>query len=100
MPFADLKNACEGEGLVKRAKYRKQVQNSFSGLRPAIEKGEKYIAESVHANLVDEKLKNEYFGFACLHYSVSEGAGKLRVKILNKTKSAGIVKVKTVDAEA
>jgi len=45
-------------------------------------------------------LKNEFFGFSCLHYSVSEGAGSLKIKILNKTAHAAEVKVKTVDGEA
>ena len=36
VPFDKLKDACEGEGMVKRAKYRKQVQNAFSGVRPAV----------------------------------------------------------------
>jgi len=35
-----------------------------------------------------------------LHYSVSEAAGALRIKILNKTKKAGAVWVRTLDGDA
>ena len=38
--------------------------------------------------------------FPCLHYSVSEGAGMLRVKIQNKSGNKFSVGVRTVDAEA
>jgi len=43
VPFDKLRQACQGEGLVARAKYRREVQNAFSGHRPAIQKGERYI---------------------------------------------------------
>ena len=35
-----------------------------------------------------------------MHYSVSEAAGALRIKILNHTKRAGVVHVRTVDGDA
>jgi solute carrier family 8 (sodium/calcium exchanger) len=44
--------------------------------------------------------KNPSFGFSCLHYSVSEAAGALKIKILNKTEKAGTVQVRTKDGEA
>lgn len=50
--------------------------------------------------MLDDHQKNPKFGFSCLHYSVSEAAGALRIKILNKTKIACTVGVRTVDGEA
>ena len=38
----------------------------------------------VSTDFIDEKLKNPEYGFNCLHYSVSEGAGYLDVIIQNK----------------
>ena len=49
---------------------------------------------------MDDKDKNDHFGFNCLHYSVSEASGSLSVMILNKFKIADRVRVKTIDAEA
>lgn len=43
---------------------------------------------------------NPRFGFSCLHYSVSEGAGAIRIKVLNKSGKAGEVSVKTRDDTA
>ena len=45
-------------------------------------------------------MKNEYFGFKCLHYSVSEASGSLKIAVLNKKKTEGSVRVITIDAEA
>lgn len=36
------------------------------------------------------------WGFQCLHYAVSESSGYLNVKVLNKTKRAGRIGVRTV----
>ena len=98
--FAELKHAMEGESMLNRIKYRKQVGSFMSGKRPVIAKGEVFIKEGAHAEHIDEKLKNEHFGFKCLHYSVSEASGSLQIHILNKKGIAGKVFVRTVDAEA
>ena len=45
-------------------------------------------------------MRNPDVCFPCLHYSVSEGAGMLRVKIQNKSGNKFSVGVRTVDAEA
>lgn len=45
-------------------------------------------------------MKNEDFGFSCVHYSVSEASKSLKVMIENKKKESGRVRVCTVDAEA
>jgi len=56
--------------------------------------------EHAHAEFLDEKLKNDQFGFACLHYSVSEASGHISILVLNKKAEAGSVRVQTQDAEA
>jgi len=96
----ELKRAAEGGSMVPRIKYRKQVANAMTGKRPVIEKGEIFKAEHALAENLDERMKNPDFGFKCLHYSVSESSGSLRVIVVNKKKSAGRVRVKTIDADA
>jgi len=76
-----LKNDVEGEGMIARMKYRRQVQNAFSGKRPAIAKGEVLRQEHEHAEFLETKNKNPDFGFSCLHYSVSEASGSLKIVV-------------------
>lgn len=96
--LADLKTAIEGEGLIKRIQYRKQV--GIQQKKQVVAKYEIYKAEHVSADALDEKDKNANFGFRCLHYSVSESSGHIEIHVLNKTKKAGRVKVMTIDKEA
>lgn len=39
----ELKRKVEGEGLIKRIEYRRQVGNTLSGKRPVVEKNQKMI---------------------------------------------------------
>lgn len=80
-----LKENIGGNGMLQRLKYRRDVQNAFSGKRPAIAKGEVIKQEHAHAEYIEDKFKNPMYGFNCLHYSVSEASGSLQVMILNKT---------------
>jgi len=93
----ELKNAIEGEGMLKRIQYRRKIGSMMSGKRPPIAKGEIIKQEHMHAEHLDEKVKNEFFGFKCLHYSVSEASGSLQIHILNKKGTAARVFVKTID---
>jgi len=95
-----LKQEIEGDSMISRIKYRKQVGNALSGKRPVIEKGEIFKSENALAEHIDDKEKNPDFGFKCLHYSVSEASGSLKVFIINKKKSAGKIRVRTIDADA
>jgi len=95
-----LKDQVQGGSMLPRIKHRKQVGNAMTGKRPVIEKGEIFKAEHALAENLDEKSKNPDFGFKCLHYSVSESSGSLRVIVVNKKKGAGKVRVRTIDAEA
>jgi len=96
----ELKKQVQGEGMLARMKYRRQVQNAFSGKRPAIAKGEVMRQEHEHADFIEDKFKNDDFGFNCLHYSVSEASGSLKVMVVNKKGLGGSVRVVTQDAEA
>lgn len=93
----ELKKVVEGEGMISRIKYRK---NMLSGKKPIIAKYEKMKLEHAHADQLDETVKNESFGFSCLHYSVSESSGKLTIVIANKKKTAGNVRACTIDGDA
>lgn len=61
----------------------------FSGKRPPVAKGEIIKQEHVQAAHIDDAEKNEHFGFRCLHYSVSEASGSIRIHVLNKSGRAG-----------
>jgi len=86
--------------MISRIKYRRQVGNMMTGKKEPIAKGEILKLEHAQAEHLDEKEKNAYFGFKCLHYSVSEAAGKLRIYIINKKGTACRVRAATMDAEA
>ena len=84
--------------LLERFKYRKQVAISYT--KNAIEKGAVIRRQHKQAEELEENVRNPDVCFPCLHYSVSEGAGMLRVKIQNKSGNKFSVGVRTVDAEA
>lgn len=86
--------------MISRIKYRKQVNNMMTGKRPVIAKFEKIKLEHAHAKDVDESLKNQDFGFSCLHYSVSESQGILQIEVFNKKGVQCSVLAKTIDGEA
>ena len=86
--------------MISRIKYRKQVNNLVTGKRPVIAKYEKMKLEHAHADQIDDKDKNNDFGFQCLHYSVSESSGKLTIAVINKKKVESRVRVTTVDGDA
>jgi hypothetical protein len=98
--FDEFKQQIQGDSMLGRIKYRKAVGSYMSGKRPAIGKHEIVRQEHAHADLLDEKVKNEDFGFKCLHYSVSEASGSIQIHVLNKKLQAGSVRVCTIDAEA
>lgn len=89
----DLKAKLEGPALIERVGFRKAVALNYK--KEAIAKGVVLRRENQQAALLQDHVKNAHFGFSCLHYSVSEAAGALRIKILNHTKRAGVVHVRT-----
>lgn len=83
---------------MKRAMYRKQV--AIGATRPVIKKGQQYRKEHVQASSFDQNMKNDNFGFKCLHMSVSESIDKCRIQVINKHKTEGEVGVRTRDDTA
>jgi hypothetical protein len=79
-----LKKAVEGESLIGRIKYRRQVGNMMSGKRQVVKKGEIMRMEHETADHIAQHDKHEHFGFNCLHYSVSESSGTIKIEVLNK----------------
>ena len=62
-------------------------------------KGAVIRRENRMATTLQVKDRNPDFGFTCLHYSVSEGARYVRIKVESKGKG-GNVGVRTVDGDA
>lgn len=93
-----LKAKLEGPALIERISHRKMVAVNYK--KEAIAKYQVVRRENKSAAALQDHDKNATFGFSCLHYSVSEAAGALKIKILNKTKQAGVVHVRTVDGDA
>ena len=94
----ELKQKLSGDHLVERIGYRKKV--AINGHKEAIEKGAVIRTQNKSAEELSGNDRNYRFGFSCLHYSVSEGAGVLKVKILNKKKKECSVIVKSRDDTA
>jgi len=89
-----------GTEVISRIKYRHQVGNMMTGKRPVVAKGQVIKMEHSQAEDLHDNEKNEFFGFKCLHYSVSEASGSLRIMISNKKGGDAKVRVRTIDAEA
>jgi len=68
--------------------------------REVIKKGAVFRKELMHADKLEQQQRNPLYCFQCLHYTVSEGAGYLMVRVLSKTGRSGTVGVRTKDAEA
>lgn len=93
-----LKNKLNGPALLERISHRKAVAVNYK--REAVAKGAVLRRENKSADLLQDHQKNPNFGFSCLHYSVSEAAGKIRIKVINKSKQASQIRVRTVDGDA
>lgn len=91
-----LKQRLTGDHMIERIGYRKKV--ALNGHKEAIEKGAIIRTQNKMASEASDH--NPRFGFSCLHYSVSEGAGAIRIKVLNKTGKQGEVSVKSRDDTA
>lgn len=93
-----LKEKLEGPALLERINYRKAVAVNYK--KDAIAKFAVLRRENKQASSLAASQRNELFGFSCLHYSVSEASGSLKIKILNKSGKPGFVMVRTVDGDA
>lgn len=94
----DLKAKLDGPAFIERIGYRKAVAVNYK--KEAIAKGQILRRENMKASVLKDEKKNPNYGFSCLHYSVSEAAGALKVNILNKSKQAGTVWVRTKEGDA
>ena len=88
----ELKRQIEGKSMLTRAGYRK---TGLSGRPKIMAKGAVFKQELKSSEHVDNK--HEDFGFPCLHYSVSEASGSLKIAITNKRGTSCAVRVRTID---
>jgi len=87
---AQLKEAMTPSSVIGRMKYQRKIGNAITGKKDlVVVKGLKYTAEEKMAKDLDTKHLNKEIGFPCLHYSVSEGAGVLKVEIVNQVWEGG-----------
>mmetsp|Transcript_41150 Transcript_41150/g.55906 ORF Transcript_41150/g.55906 Transcript_41150/m.55906 type:complete len:246 (+) Transcript_41150:1174-1911(+) len=86
--------------MIERTKHRATAAKSLNGSRPAITKHQIFRAENSLASKMEDSIKNQRWGFFCLHYSVSEAAKYISIKILNKTQKPGKIGVRTVNGDA
>lgn len=101
---ADVERMLKPKSVVaERLQYRKSIGKLISGKKKVgVVKGEKNIEELKTAH--DEFQKHELnpkIGFRCLHYSVTESSGVLRVIVLKKNPEEQVkFGVRTVDGTA
>ena len=93
-----LKEKLDGPALIERITHRKAVAVNYR--KEAIAKYQVLRRENKMASTLQDHQCNATFGFSCLHYSVSEAAGTIKIRVLNKTKKPGKVRVRTVDGDA
>lgn len=83
----ELKRELDGETMLSRnLKYKRGFSNMLKGKKAPVGKYEIVKNELVQADKIKDADKNENFGFKCLHYSVSEASGSIKVAVLNKSR--------------
>ena len=93
----ELKKKIQGESIIDRLKYRKQVGLVNMAKKSIVKKGEKIVLEEQDADHLAKDLRHDEWGFQNLKYSVSEASGSLKIKINNKKKQKATVGIKTVE---
>ena len=95
------------DGVLERIKYRTQFGDMISGRHTngiSLAKNQKFLKEEKMAEQMQEEewfKLNPLVGFRCLHYSVSEAIGTLRIHIVNKVVGEEFkVGIKTRDGTA
>lgn len=99
IPINDLLVALQPETLLERFAYRKRNANNAGDFIRI--KGAKGQLE--HDEQAQKKVKdmNEYVGFKCLHYSVTESNGHVEITIVKKILSQEItIGVRTINDTA
>lgn len=82
--------------MLTRVQYRRQV--GLGGKKMEVAKHAVFKNELRSAK--DAENPHPQWGFTCLHYSVSEASGSIRINVKNKLNTAGKVRVCTIDQEA
>ena len=93
----ELKKRIQGESIIDRLKYRKQVGLVNMGRKSIVQKGQKVVIEEQDADHLAKDLRHDEWGFQNLKYSVSEASGSLKIKINNKKKQKAEIGIKTVE---
>ena len=93
----ELKKRIQGESIIDRLKYRKQVGLVNIGKKSIVQKGQKVVIEEQDADHLAKDLRHDEWGFQNLKYSVSEASGSLKIKINNKKKQKAEIGIKTVE---
>ena len=97
----ELKELAKPASVIPRMKYRRKVGDALSGRKDlVVVKGMVYSAEERMAKDLKDHMLNKEVGFKCLHYSVTEGAGTLKVDIVKRVSGEYSVGVRTVDDTA
>jgi solute carrier family 8 (sodium/calcium exchanger) len=100
LELVELNTVFEPDNEIQQIRYKRAFGRALGAKRDfVILKGQvgqmEHIVEDAH------KLTfNEEVGFKCLHYSVSEGSGKIDLTIENKTNKELIVGIKTTSDTA
>ena len=87
--------------IQQRINFRRNIGKLLRGKeRTEVKKNEILFKQIKEAEKEQPKLLNPIVGFKCLHYSVSEGIGKIHVKFINKTRKEMEVGVRTIQDTA
>jgi hypothetical protein len=83
---AEIEKVLKPQSMIPRLQFRKQFANKISGRRDfVVVKGMKHQQEEKLAkDTVAAGELNEKIGFKCLHYSVTESAGTIKVIVQKK----------------
>jgi solute carrier family 8 (sodium/calcium exchanger) len=84
--------------LLPRIAYKRQFGNRLAGKKDL--KGVKIQEDGKSADDLPNVELNQTVGFKCLHYSVTESAGTVKISIIKKTDHPLTIGVRTVDDTA
>lgn len=99
VPISELRNALQPDSLLERFAYRKQA--GMHGNKDFIKL--KGTNGQINHTAGTDNLKevNEFVGFSCIHYSVTESSGHVELTIVKKKQNEEITfGVRTVDDTA
>ena len=74
--------ALQADNPIERIAFRQENSLANKASRRNLNK---VITQEMKTNMKDGFSQNPKVGFKCLHYSVSEASGSLRIHVINKT---------------